>query len=461
MPAPTAQAEPASGSAASSRPGARLPDAAGVELLVVAGEASGDLHGARLLGELRQLVPALSAFGMGGGELRAAGLRAVADSAEVAVVGVVEVLRVLPRVRQVFAALLAEVDRRRPAAALLIDFPDFNLRLARRLKQRGIPVIYYVSPQVWAWRRGRVRTIARRVDEMLVLFPFEVDFYRRSRVTAVHVGHPLVDEVPQLRGVWDGAPPAAPASAAEGAVASAAEGAPASAAETGPPSRAAGEEAPWRLALLPGSRRGEVELLLPVMLGAVARLDAVHPVEVALIRAPTIPQQMLTDLIVRCRREDLAPGAAPSVGSADSPRIVSVDRFAAIAASHLALCASGTATLEVGLLGTPMVVLYKLSPWSYVLAKLLVHLPNFALVNLVLGREVVPELLQGEAEPGPIAAAALRLLTDAAARARVRAGLAEVRSRLGEGGASRRAAVQVAAFLGAAAAGPRQRAAAS
>jgi lipid-A-disaccharide synthase len=499
MPAPTAQAEPASGPAASSRPGARVLDAAGVELLVVAGEASGDLHGARLLGELRQLVPALSAFGMGGGELRAAGLRAVADSAEVAVVGVVEVLRVLPRVRQVFAALLAEVDRLRPAAALLIDFPDFNLRLARRLKQRGIPVIYYVSPQVWAWRRGRVRTIARRVDEMLVLFPFEVDFYRRSRVTAVHVGHPLVDEVPQLRGVWDGALPAAPASAAEGAMVSTAETGPASAAmeaavpapETevavaargvaAPPAvgtraapaamgsatsmtaapRPAGDEAPWRLALLPGSRRSEVESLLPVMLGAVARLAAVHPVEVDLIRAPTIPREMLAELIERFRREASRSGAAPAVGSADGPRIVSADRFAAIAASHLALCASGTATLEVGLLGTPMVVLYKLSPWSYVLAKLLVHLPNFALVNLVLGREVVPELLQGEAEPGPIAAAALRLLTDAAARERVRAGLAEVRSRLGEGGASRRAAVQVAAFLGAAAAGPRQRAAAS
>src|ERR1700724_2295635 len=172
-------------------------------------------------------------FGMvGGAELRAAGLDALSDSSEVAVVGVVEVLKVLPRVRQVFAALLAEVDRRRPRAAVLIDFPDFNLRLAGRLARRGIPVIYYISPQVWAWRRGRVRTIARRVDEMLVLFPFEVEFYRRSGVRAVHVGHPLVDEGPRLPSAWDREP-------------------------------AAGE--PYRLALLPGSRRSEIEAPLPAM----------------------------------------------------------------------------------------------------------------------------------------------------------------------------------------------------
>jgi lipid-A-disaccharide synthase len=382
---------------------------------VVAGEASGDLHGARLLTELRRLVPALGAFGMGGGELRAAGLDTVADSSEVAVVGIVEVVKMLPRIRQVFNALLAEVDRRRPSAALLIDFPDFNLRLAKQLKRRGIPVIYYVSPQVWAWRRGRVRTIARRVDQMLVLFAFEVDLYRRAGVPAVHVGHPLVDEVPQTASAWD----AEPAVAVPG----------------GGSARAV-----RRLALLPGSRRGEVDALLPVMLGAAARLAVDLPVEVAIIRAPSIAETLLAGHLQRF--------AAARGGAAGFPvRMVSDDRFGAVADSHLALCASGTATLEVGLLGTPMVVLYKLAAWSYVLAKILVRLPNFALVNLVLGREAVPELLQGEAEPERIAAEALRLLTDAAARRRQRAGLAEVRPLLGEGGASGRAARQVAAFL--------------
>jgi lipid-A-disaccharide synthase len=401
----------------------------GEQLLVVAGETSGDLHGARLLAELRLLVPGLTAFGLGGPELRAAGLEAVADSSEVAVVGVVEVLKVLPRIRQVFGALLAEVDRRRPRAAVLIDFPDFNLRLAGRLARRGVSVIYYISPQVWAWRRGRVRTIARRVDLMLVLFPFEVDFYRRSGVPAVHVGHPLVDEVPRLPSAWDRG-------------------------------LAAGE--PYRLALLPGSRRGEVEALLPVMLQAAARLAAELPVAVSLIRAPGIPEAMLAAHVEAFRRRGAggAEGGGGARGERDGGRdgggtaglalpvrVVSEDRFGAIADSHLALCASGTATLEVGLLGTPMVVLYRLARWSYVLAKLLVRLPNFAMVNLVLGREVVPELLQDEAEPERIATEALRLLVDGEARARVRAGLAELRPRLGEGGASARAARQVAEVL--------------
>jgi lipid-A-disaccharide synthase len=384
----------------------------GEELLIVAGEASGDLHGARLLAELRRLVPGVRAFGLGGAELRAAGLDAVADSSEVAVVGVVEVLKVLPRVRQVFAALLAEVDRRRPRAAVLIDFPDFNLRLAGRLARRGIPVIYYISPQVWAWRRGRVRTIARRVDEMLVLFPFEVEFYRRSGVRAVHVGHPLVDEVPRLPSAWDREP-------------------------------AAGE--PYRLALLPGSRRSEIAALLPAMLAAAARVAAELPVAVTLIRAPGIPEALLAEHLQAFRRRGAGDGSGR--GGELPVRVESEDRFGAIADSHLALCASGTATLEVGLLGTPMIVLYRLARWSYLLAKLLVRLPNFAMVNLVLGREVVPELLQGEAEPERIGAEALRLLADPLARARVRAGLAELRPRLGEGGASARAASAVAEVL--------------
>jgi lipid-A-disaccharide synthase len=408
------------------------------ELLVVAGESSGDLHGARLLTELRRLVPGLAAFGLGGAELRAAGLETVADSSEVAVVGIVEVLKVLPRVRQVFAALLAEVDRRRPRAAVLIDFPDFNLRLARRLARRGIPIVYYISPQVWAWRRGRVRTIARWVDRMLVLFPFEVELYRRAGVPVAHVGHPLVDEVPRLQSAWERGGPAV------------------------------GE--PFRVALLPGSRRGEIEALLPVMLAAAARLADVlatgelpaaeqpaaeqpaaerpaaerrargaGPVSVSLIRAPAIPEEVVAAHLAACGGLDV--------------RVVSEDRFAAIADSHVALCASGTATLEVGLLGTPMVVVYRLARWTYLLARLLVRLPNFALVNLVLGREVVPELLQDEAEPGRIAAEAARLLTDGAARARVREGLAELRPRLGEGGASARAARQVAEVMAQAAAG--------
>jgi lipid-A-disaccharide synthase len=375
-------------------------------LLVVAGEASGDLHGARLIEELRRLDPGLTTFGLGGDQMRAAGLDAVAHSSEISVVGITEVLKILPRARQIFAALLQETERRRPRAAVLVDFPDFNLRLARELKKRGVPVLYYISPQVWAWRRGRVKTIARIVDRMLVLFPFEVDFYARAGVDVVHVGHPLVDEVPRLANVWERggmAPPLAD-----------------------PPG-------PYRIALLPGSRRSEVEALLPAMLGAVARLAQELPITVRLIQAPTIRREML--------EEGIELAGLPV-------EIVAEDRFAAIADSHLALCASGTATLEVGLLGTPMIVVYRLGTWTYLLARALVRLPDIALVNLVLGRRVVPELIQGAATPPRIAAEAARLLSDRAALAAMRQGLSELRGRLGAGGASARAAREVAGFLG-------------
>lgn len=369
------------------------------EVLVVAGEASGDLHAARLISELRRRVPGLVPFGLGGDEMRAAGLEAVAHSSEISVVGITEVLKVLPRAREIFASLLKEVERRRPALAVLVDFPDFNLRLARELKNRGVEVVYYISPQVWAWRRGRVKTIARIVDRMLVLFPFEVGFYREHGVDVVHVGHPLVDEVPALPQAWDRGEPAG---------------------------------GPYRVALLPGSRVSEVEALLPTLLEAVRVLAGRLPIEAHLIKAPTVSRDLL--------EEHVQLSGLPVV-------IVEEDRFQAIADSHLALCASGTATLEVGLLGTPMVMVYRLASWTYALAKLLVRLPNVSLVNLVSERKVVPELIQGEANPERIAAEAERLLTDAAARDEMRAGLAGLRGRLGEGGASGRAADQVAALL--------------
>jgi lipid-A-disaccharide synthase len=376
------------------------------ELLVVAGEASGDLHGARLVEELRRRVPGLVTFGLGGDQLQAAGLEPVAHSSEVAVVGITEVLKELPRIRQVFDALLKEADRRHPAGAVLIDFPDFNLRLARELKRRGVRVVYYISPQVWAWRKGRVKLISRVVDRMLVLFPFEVDFYQRSRVNAVHVGHPLVDEVPVLPQTWERGDPGA-------------------------------EGRPYRIALLPGSRRSEIRALLPTLLAAVRVLGERLPIQVRLIQAPTIRRELL--------EENIALAGLPPRMPVE---IVGADRFEAVADSHLALCASGTATLEVGLLGTPMIVVYRLAAWTYLLARMLVKLPHVSLVNLVLEQGVVPELIQGEASPEGIASEAERILREPAVRDAMRAGLAGLRDRLGEGGASRRAAGEVADALG-------------
>jgi lipid-A-disaccharide synthase len=380
----------------------------GVPLLVVAGEASGDLHAARLLSRLGELVPDVRPFGLGGDELAAAGLDRLADSSEISVVGLTEVLRVLPRAREIFAAILAEVDRRRPGVALLVDFPDFNLRLAKELAARGVRVVYYISPQVWAWRRGRVRAIAEHVDEMLVLFPFELDFYAGHDVEVTHVGHPLVDEVPaDLPQIWE-------RTVLRGGVP---------------------EEGPFQVALLPGSRVSEVEAMLPAMLGAAARLAAELPIYVRLIRAPTVPREMLEEAVQL---------------SGLPVRISERDRFAAIADSHLALCASGTATLEVGLLGTPLVVLYRLASWTYLAARLLVRLPHVSLVNLVLERGAVPELLQGQARPERVAREAAAILRNPARVAAMRADLADLRGRLGEHGASGRAAAVLARHLEAA-----------
>lgn len=369
----------------------------GADLLLVAGEASGDLHGARLLAELHRSDPSLRAFGLGGDELQAAGLELVARSEEISVVGLAEVLKVLPRAREIFRLLLAEVDRRHTAVAALIDFPDFNLRLAEELRRRGVRVVYYISPQVWAWRKGRVKAIARDVDRMLVLFPFEVEFYRRHGVEAVHVGHPLVDEVAPRPQIWDGPP---------------------------------GDET-LRLALLPGSRSSEVRALLPAMLASLPRIAAQRRIEARIIVAPPV-RSLVAELAAR---------------SAHPVELVTEERFDAIAGSHLALCASGTATLEVGLLGTPMIVLYRLHAWTYRLARWLVDLPHFSLVNLVLGRSVVPELLQGAASAEGIANEALALLAAPERIAAMRRELGDLRHALGEGGGSARAAREVEAVL--------------
>lgn len=369
------------------------------DVLIVAGETSGDLHAARMLAELRRLAPEVSAWGMGGERLRAEGFEALHDCSEIAVVGISEALRVLPRAVRVFRHLLAEVDRRGTRFAVLVDSPEFNLRLAGALRRRGLRIVYYISPQVWAWRRRRVRTIARRVDRMLVLFPFEEEFYRARGVDVVQVGHPLVDEVPELPQAWE---------------------------EPDPPSR-------FRLALLPGSRQSEVEANAAAMLDAAERLAAELPLAVRWILAPGLPER-LVDVLLEGRGLEV--------------EVVRQDRFAALADSHLALCASGTATLEVGLLGTPLIVVYRLGRGTYCLGRMMVRLPFISLVNLVLGRAVVPEMLQRMASGERIAAEARRLLRDGGRRGAMREGLAELRSRLGAVGASRRAAEAVFAVLG-------------
>lgn len=363
------------------------------ELLVVAGEASGDAHAAGVLSELLARRPGVRPFGMGGERCAAAGLERLADSAEISVVGITEVWRVLPRARQIFRRLLDEVERRGARTALLVDFAEFNLRLAKALKRRGVRVVYYVSPQIWAWRRGRVKTIARVVDRMLVLFPFEEAFYREHGVEVTHVGHPLVDQVPELE-----RPPRGPRR---------------------------------RICLLPGSRASEIRHHLPVMARAAQLMAEEAGVEVSWIVAAGLDLAAFSSL--------LPPGL--------DLEIVRDGRFEAIAASDLALCASGTATLEVGLLGTPMVVVYKVSRLTSWIGRVLVRLRDISLVNLVLGRAVVPEVLQGAATAARIRDVAMSLLDDPRRLHNMTRDLAGLRSSLGSPGAGLRAARVVESVL--------------
>ncbi len=366
-----------------------------MKLLISAGEASGDQHGARLLAALRKKRPDVSAFGMGGPRLRGAGLAAVVASESLSVVGISEVLEKLPALARARSALVACARRERPDAAILIDFPDFHGFLARKLARLGIPLIYYVSPQVWAWRRGRARAIARRARRIITLFPFEAEIYNRLGADAVWAGHPLVDDV------REGLEKPSPL----------------------PPGRRP------RLLLLPGSRTAELRRHWLPMSRAAARLARRFDLDLIAIRATGLPDQLFA-------------GAAESgIMVADS------GMHALLATADLAFVASGTATLEAALCGAPMVVVYKTSRASFAVGKLLVRVPWISLVNIVAGEKVVTELLQDEVNAERLESEGAALLESPERSRRMREGLARVCERLGPPGGSERAADAVLGAL--------------
>jgi len=360
------------------------------EILIVAGEVSGDIHAGNMLAQLQRLRPGIRAFGVGGERLVSVGLESMATIDELAHMGLVEVVRELPRIRRLMLRLEGEAARRRPALAVLVDAPDFNLRLASRLHRLGVPVILYVSPQLWAWRQGRVRHVRRIASEVLCLLPFEVPFYESHGVRARYVGHPLVDEIARV-GLFE----------------------------------RSSEVVDGRLALLPGSREMEVKQLLPVMLEALRKMPATEVAEAVLVEAPGM--------------NDVIDAIVTTTGCDERlVRVRGEERRLELARSALAWTASGTATLECALLDVPMVVGYKLRPLTYAVARLLVNVPNVALVNLIAGRTAVPELLQNEWRPERLAEVASNLLKSGGRRQRDE--LAVVRRRLGGQGASRKAA---------------------
>jgi lipid-A-disaccharide synthase len=370
-------------------------------MLLSCGEASGDLYGAELLRELRRDVAGLDAFGLGGDRVAGQGASLVAHVRDLAVVGLLEVLWHLRHLRRVFRAVLDEVDRARPDVAVLVDYADFNLRLGRALRRRGVPVVYYVSPQVWAWRRGRLRSLREIAARMLVIFPFEEEVYREAGVPVTFVGHPLIDLV--------GPPPDRTALARGLGL---------------DPSRPV-------VALLPGSRRTEVAHNLPPIVGAVDVMRAERPdAQFVLAAAPTLDARALGE----------AFGERPV-------RVIADRTHDVLASADAAVVASGTATVEAALLGTPMVVVYRLSPWTYRLGRPFVRVPHYAMVNLIAGRRLVPELIQDGFTPSAVADALLPLLEGGGAAQAMRDGLAEVRAKLGAPGASARAAAVVREYL--------------
>jgi len=379
-------------------------DRDGTDVMLVAGEASGDTHGASLTRALLARDPGVRCFGVGGDRMEAAGVELLYHMKNLAVVGITEVLWHLADVFRALGTLTRAAARRSVDGVVLIDYPDFNLTLAKRLRKRlpGVPIVYYISPQVWAWRKGRVETIARLVDAVLVILPFEEELYTGTGVPVEFVGHPLLDVVcfDSERGSFaarHGLPPGAE----------------------------------W-VGLVPGSRKAEVERLLPHMAEAAAMLAERHT-ELQFL----VPVSSGVDDEVY--RECMAPAGE------HRPRIhlVHDDYYATLQHAVAAAVCSGTATLETGLAGTPMVVVYRTSWLTYNLAKSLVRVRDIALVNLIAGRRAVPELVQGEVTAPRIVRELEPLVYDDARRREVGAALDEVRDRVGEPGASGRAAAAV------------------
>jgi lipid-A-disaccharide synthase len=374
-------------------------------ILISSGDPSGAMHAAHLASAIRERAGA-ELFGLGTPEMREAGVELVGETSKIAVVGLSEAVELLPRAWRLLKRLEAEAARRRPQLAILVDSPDFNLRLGRRLKRLGIPIVYFISPQIWAWRSGRVKQIRDLVAKMLVIFPFEEEFYRKAGVPVEFIGHPLL--------------------------------------ETVRPQNSRDEfcrrwfllKSKQILALLPGSRRKEIAHNLPGIMQAASLVASTSKAD----------HQRVLAAAPGLTAADFAPYL-----SADLPvRVVEGATWDAVSAADCAIVSSGTATVETALLGTPMVVVYRVSAASAMVLRRMVHTPYYSMVNLLLGRAAVPELVQDDFTPERVAAETSRLLESPEARAKMRRDLEEVRLRLASphpGGPIARAAEIIASML--------------
>ncbi len=373
-------------------------------LMIVAGERSGDVYGGELAAALHARLDC-EIFGCGGEAMRQGGVETAVDSREFSMVGITEVFSGLPRAYRAFNRILAEVDRRRPRLAVLIDSPSLNLRLAKRLKQRNVPVVYFVSPQIWAWKKWRLNHIRDRVDKMLCIFDFEEEIYRRAGVPVKYVGHPLVDSVRTSSTREEffeqaGLDPAVPT-----------------------------------IAFLPGSREKEVDFNLPVMLDCASRLSLSRQVQFVVAVAPSLDLEWMESRLSKCY-----------VGRA-TIRALMNSTPEALRYSNLAVVASGTATVVATLLECPMIVVYRVSPISWLMGKFMVDVPFYSMVNLLAKKAVVPEMLQDDFKPEPLAERCKYFLDNSTAREEMVRELRALRPRLGPGGAIGRAAEAILGVL--------------
>ena len=366
------------------------------KILIVAGEASGDLHASNLIKELKKINPNPEIFGIGGDRMRQAGVELIFHIDRLSFMGFAEVIKNLKLVRKVFKTMKDVLDNRRPDLVILVDYPGFNLKFAQRVKEKGIRVAYYISPQIWAWGGKRLDKIKKLVDKMIVIFPFEKDIYKNAGVDVEFVGHPLLEVVrPHLT-------------------------------EEEFKRRFDIKEKEILIGLLPGSRWQEVSKILPIMLDSVLILkSSIRNLKVALGLAPTIEKEKIQALLNQTKVE---------------VTIIEGLTYDLMKYSHLLLVTSGTATLESAILGTPLIVLYKTSFLTYSLARSLVKIPHIALVNVVAGKKIVPEFVQYHAKPQLIALEANEILENRERYEIVKEELNKVKEKLGEPQASKKAA---------------------
>ena len=371
-------------------------------ILIVAGEKSGEAYGAGLVREFKTIEPSATFFGIGGKRMASEGVDILFPMDDLAVVGIVEIVSQIPRIRKIFRRIQEEVKVRAPEAAVLIDSPDFNLRLAKRLKKLGVPVLYYISPTVWAWRRGRLRTIKKNVKEMLLIFPFEESIYKNGGIPAHFIGHPLLERIRIAFGREEFC-------------------------------RKYGLDPKRKLiTLLPGSRATEIRFHLPVLVRAMEKMRREWAAQFVLVQADHLDEDFYRRFL---------PQGLPDLTT------VRRDAYEAMAAGDLVLSACGTANLEAALVGTPLVAFYRLSPLTYIFGVKLVRIKNYSIVNILAGDRIIPELIQRRFTPENLFQEAKRILASPDIQAAMKERFQKIRSSLGEAPASKNAAFELDKLL--------------